>query len=189
VNGGYPGGVRIYTKTGDHGETGLLGKQRVPKEHPRIRTYGAIDELNSFVGLLRAEPLPAELDGRLAEIQATLFDIGADLATPGGAASVARVDAGTRSLESWIDAAERELTPLRTFILPAGHREAALLHVLRTICRRVERGFWALARSEAIPKEIGVYLNRLSDLFFVWARAANRRHGRADVPWHRAPGC
>lgn len=178
--------MRIYTKTGDRGETGLFGKQRVPKEHPRICAYGSIDELNAFVGLLRAEALPAEIDGRLAEIQATLFDVGADLATPGGVASVARVTAGIGALENWIDAAESDLPPLRSFVLPAGHREAALLHVLRTVCRRGEREFWSLARSETVPAEIGIYLNRLSDLFFVWARAANQRHGRADVPWHRA---
>jgi cob(I)alamin adenosyltransferase len=182
----YPGGVRIYTKTGDRGETGLFGKQRVPKEHPRICAYGAIDELNAFVGLMRAEPLPAELDGHLAEVQATLFDVGADLATPGGNASVARVTAGIGALERWIDAAEGELPPLRSFILPAGQREAALLHVARTVCRRAEREFWALSRSEAVPAEIGIYLNRLSDLCFVWARAANQRHGRPDVPWRRA---
>lgn len=175
----------IYTKTGDDGETGLFGNQRVRKEHPRIEAYGSIDELNAFLGLLRAEPLPPDLDRRLAEIQSTLFDIGADLATPGGRASVPRVTAGTKTLEGWIDAADGLLPPLRTFVLPAGHREAALLHVARTVCRRGERAVWTLSRNEVIPAAIGVYLNRLSDLLFVWARAANHRQGLTDVPWER----
>ena len=177
----------IYTKTGDDGETGLFGNQRVRKEHPRIAGYGSVDELNAFLGLLRAEPLPPDLDRYLAEIQSTLFDVGADLATPGGEASVPRVTAGTRTLETWIDAADRQLPALRSFVLPAGHREAALLHVARTVCRRAERAVWSLSRGERIPAAIGVYLNRLSDLLFVWARAANQRRGVADVRWER-PG-
>ena len=177
----------IYTKTGDRGDTGLFGNRRVPKHDARIQAYGTVDELSSFVGLLRAEPLPETLAARLQDVQNVLFDLGADLATEGGQASLPRVEPGIAALEAWIDEATAALPPLRTFVLPAGHREAALMHVARTVCRRAERWFWALrARGDAVPEAIGVYLNRLSDLLFVWARQANQRHGIADVPWTRA---
>jgi len=176
--------MRIYTKTGDAGETGLFGKTRVRKHDPRIEAYGTVDELNSMLGLLCCEPLPAQLHENIQQIQAVLFDIGADLATIGGRASVARVGAHARQLEAWIDAADADLPPLRTFILPGGHREAALCHVARTICRRAERRVWGLAdATHDVPAEAGVYLNRLSDLLFVWARAANQRHIVPDTPW------
>ncbi len=180
----------IYTGSGDEGDTGLFGNRRVPKDHTRIEAYGTIDELNSFVGLLRAEPLDADFDRQLKSIQDTLFEIGADLATEGGKASLPRVDPGIHELERWIDDSERELPPLRTFVLPGGARAAALLHVLRTVARRAERRFWTLVRdagpAAGVPRPIGVYLNRLSDLFFTWARRANLRAGVADVPWHRS---
>jgi len=175
----------IYTKTGDGGETGLFGNQRVPKDDPRIEAYGTVDELNSCVGVVRAEGLPSEVSGWLAEIQSTLFDLGADLATPGGKASVARVEQGTRALERWIDQMTALLPELRSFVLPGGHRESALCHVARTVCRRAERAFWALYRRESVPPALGVYLNRLSDFLFVLGRDANRRHGVADTPWTR----
>jgi cob(I)alamin adenosyltransferase len=182
----------IYTRTGDHGDTGLFGNQRVPKDHVRIEAYGTVDELNSFLGLLRAEGLEAEFDTALAAIQSTLFDIGADLATEGGRASLPRVEAGITQLERWIDASEARLPPLRTFVLPAGCRSAALLHVLRTVARRAERRYWTLVRActpaggvSTVPEPIGIYLNRLSDLFFSWARRENLNAGRADVPWTR----
>ena len=183
--------MAIYTRTGDDGETGLFGNRRVPKDHLRIEAYGTIDELNAFVGLLRAEPLAADFDRQLQSIQDALFDIGADLATEGGRASLARIVPAITTMESWIDASERTLPPLRTFVLPGGCRNAALLHVLRTIARRAERCYWTLARANssdaatAIPKELGIYLNRLSDLLFSWARRANLQVGVPDVPWTR----
>jgi cob(I)alamin adenosyltransferase len=181
----------IYTRTGDDGDTGLFGNRRVAKDHPRIEAYGTIDELNAFVGLLRSERLDAEFDRQLEQVQNTLFDIGADLATEGGHASLARVQPAIAELERWIDASEAQLPALRTFVLPGGSRTAALLHVLRTVARRAERLYWTLVREvggdagTAIPRPIGVYLNRLSDLFFSWARRANLRAGVADVPWTR----
>lgn len=182
----------IYTGTGDGGETGLFGNRRVPKDHVRIEAYGTVDELNSHVGLLRAERLENGFDRQLKEIQDCLFEIGADLATEGGRASLPRLGAATTELEHWIDASEARLPPLRTFVLPAGTRVAALLHVLRTIARRAERRFWTLVRDTApgpaeqrVPTEVGIYLNRLSDLFFSWARRANLEAGVADDPWQR----
>lgn len=177
----------LYTRGGDHGETGLFGNRRVPKDDLRIEAYGTIDELNSFVGLLRAEPLDPPFDRQLKSIQDALFEIGADLATEGGAASLPRVVPATVELERWIDASEAEVAPLRTFVLPGGCRAAALLHVLRTVARRAERHFWTVARAseQRIPTELGIYLNRLSDLFFSWARRANARAGIADTPWER----
>lgn len=183
----------IYTGTGDDGETGLFGNRRVHKDHVRIEAYGTIDELNAHLGVLRCEPLPAELDGRLASIQSDLFEIGADLATEGGRSSLIRIEPATLEMERWIDASEAALPPLRTFVLPGGTRTAALLHVLRTVSRRAERRFWTLVRATAdepaerqVPTQLGVYLNRLSDLFFSWARLANHHAGVADVPWQRA---
>ncbi|HEX5052422.1 MAG TPA: cob(I)yrinic acid a,c-diamide adenosyltransferase [Planctomycetota bacterium] len=182
----------IYTGTGDDGSTGLFGNRRVPKDHLRIEAYGTIDELNSFLGLLRSEALPAGFDRQLETIQATLFDIGADLATEGGRACLTRVEPGSAELERWIDASEATLPQLRTFVLPGGCRNAALLHVLRTVARRAERRYWSLARDlmagppeHAVPAAIGIYLNRLSDLFFSWARRANHEAGVPDVPWSR----
>ena len=175
----------IYTKTGDHGETGLFGNQRVPKDDLRIEAYGTVDELNSQLGVVRAEGVPADLDRRLAEIQCALFEIGADLATPGGKASLTRVEPGIGQLERWIDETMDALPELRTFILPAGCREATALHVARTVCRRAERTFWAVKRRDAVPELLGIYLNRLSDLLFALARAANHQRGVKDVAWER----
>jgi len=181
----------IYTRTGDDGDTGLFGNRRVSKDHVRIEAYGTVDELNAFVGVLRAEPLDAEFDRQLKSIQDALFEIGADLATEGGSASVPRVEPAIQELEQWIDASEAELPPLRSFVLPGGTRAAALLHVLRTVARRAERRYWTLVREVglepqlAVPRAIGIYLNRLSDLCFSWARRANRRAGVPDVPWTR----
>ena len=177
----------LYTRTGDDGDTGLFGGRRVPKDHVRIEAYGAVDELNSLIGLLRSEPLEPDLDQNLQRIQELLFDLGADLATEGGAASLPRVQPAIAEAERWIDASEREVAPLRSFILPGGCRAAALLHVVRTAARAAERRYWSLARVAAdTPRPIGVYLNRLSDLFFSWARRANARAGVPDVPWRRS---
>lgn len=176
----------IYTRTGDRGETGLFGNRRVPKHDLRIEAYGAVDELNCFVGLLRAEALEADMDERLQHIQELLFEIGADLATEGGKASLPRVEPGITEMEAWIDESEAVLEPLRTFVLPAGSREAALLHVLRAVARRAERRFWSLRHRDKVPDALGTYLNRLSDLFFSWARKANRDRGVEDTPWKRS---
>jgi cob(I)alamin adenosyltransferase len=181
----------IYTGTGDEGDTGLFGNRRVPKDHHRIEAYGTVDELNSLIGLLRAEGLEPDFDADLKAVQDELFELGADLATEGGAASLPRIEPAIGRLERWIDASEAELPPLHSFVLPGGCRRAALLHVLRTVARRAERRFWHLARmvgddpAQRVPPAIGIYLNRLSDLFFSWARRANLRTGNADVPWTR----
>ena len=175
----------LYTGTGDHGETGLFGNRRVPKDHVRIEAYGTIDELNCLLGLLRSEPLDPELAEPLQQIQATLFAVGADLATEGGKASLPRVLPAIATSEGWIDRSEAELAPLRTFILPGGHREAALLHLARTVCRRAERALVALARTEQVSGIGRVYLNRLSDLLFVLGRVLNRAGGGSDVLWKR----
>jgi cob(I)alamin adenosyltransferase len=181
----------IYTRTGDRGDTGLFGNRRVAKDHIRIEAYGTVDELNAHVGSVRCEVTDAAFDAQLRSIQDALFDIGADLATEGGAASLPRIEPGIVELEHWIDASEAELAPLRTFVLPGGSRLAALLHVVRTVARRAERRYWTLVRQvaaeggAAVPAPIGVYLNRLSDLAFSWARRANHRAGVADVPWTR----
>jgi len=177
----------IYTRTGDEGDTGLFGNRRVPKDDVRIEAYGTVDEVNSLLGLVRSEGLDREFDLALQQIQCTLFEIGADLATEGGRASLPRVQPAIAQLEQWIDASEAQLPPLRTFVLPGGCRQASLLHLLRTVVRRAERRYWTLARrpESNVPRPIGVYLNRLSDLCFSWARRANLRAGIADVPWER----
>ncbi len=182
----------IYTRTGDEGDTGLFGNRRVPKDHVRIEAYGTIDELNAFVGQLRADLGDPEFDRQLKTIQDALFEIGADLATEGGQACLLRVQPAIAELEQWIDASEARLPPLRTFVLPGGCKTAAMLHVLRTVARRAERRYWTLVRACAsgptpvvVPRAIGIYLNRLSDLFFSWARRANQAAGVADVPWTR----
>jgi cob(I)alamin adenosyltransferase len=173
---------KIYTRTGDDGDTGLFGGGRVPKDHPRVEAYGTLDELNSVLGLLAAH-----LEGELAEIvrgvQRTLFDIGAELATPEAGRVPALGAEATAALERYIDRWEGELDPLKTFILPGGTRLAAICHLARSITRRAERRVVTLARTDPINPEILRYLNRLSDLLFVMARLLNRRAGAPDVPW------
>ncbi|HWQ15774.1 MAG TPA: cob(I)yrinic acid a,c-diamide adenosyltransferase [Roseiflexaceae bacterium] len=177
--------MKIYTKTGDAGETGLWGGRRVPKDALRVQAYGTVDECSAAIGVARAAGLDAELDGLLAQVQDQLFVVGADLATPGEAANIPRVgEAEVASLERAIDGLEATLAPLRQFILPGGSLAAAHLHLARTICRRAERCVVSLAREESVNPQVGVYLNRLSDFLFVAARAANARAGVADVPWN-----
>ena len=177
--------MKIYTKTGDAGETGLFAGPRVPKDDPRVEAYGDVDELNAFIGVARCEPLDRATDELLASIQNDLFDLGAELASPEpervgtkrvGASDIAR-------LEAAIDEHEERLPPLREFILPGGTRSAALLHVARTVCRRAERRVVTLRRQQTISREAIIYLNRLSDLLFVLARAVNHQSGSGDVPW------
>lgn len=183
--------MRIYTRTGDGGETSLFSGQRVPKDDPRVEAYGTVDELNSVLGLVRAEALPADVDQLLAQIQHDLFTLGADLATPPGtrrAAQAPRVGPDhVRALEAAIDRHQSQLPPLRSFILPAGPRPVALLHVARTVARRAERRVVALHRQGAGAPVAVSYLNRLSDLLFVLARAVAARTGAEEVPWQPPP--
>ncbi len=179
--------MKIYTKTGDDGQTGLFGGPRVAKDDLRIEAYGGVDELNSWLGMCRCELPPLEIDTLLERIQNELFDLGAELATPDPANwGVSRVsESDIERLEQAIDRWEVVLAPLKQFILPHGSRAASALHVARTICRRVERNVVTLAReaSPAISPEVVRYLNRLSDLLFVLARAANHVVGQPDVAW------
>lgn len=180
--------MKIYTRTGDTGETALFGGARVSKTHPRVEAYGDVDELNASIGLARAiESMPL-VDDVLARIQQDLFAIGALLATPDREKMKRHLEKASvderriAELERAIDAGDDELEPLKTFILPAGAPKAAALHVARTVCRRAERRVIALEQEE-IPAVVVVYLNRLSDLLFTLARVANRRAGRDEVAW------
>jgi cob(I)alamin adenosyltransferase len=178
---------RIYTRSGDAGETALGDGSRVPKTHPRIAAYGGVDELNSVLGLAIAAGLPAELSEQMLHVQNDLFDIGADLCVPesGRVSEHPPLRATARQvavLERWIDQAVEHLQPLESFILPGGTQAAAHMHHARTVCRRVEIGVLELARHEPINPQIGIYLNRLSDLLFVLARICNAE-GRGDVLW------
>lgn len=175
--------MKIYTRTGDRGETSLFGGARVPKNDPRIEAYGTIDELNSFIGVARASWRDSPCDAELASVQSDLFDAGAHLASP-GTSRFAGIDMSRiESLERGIDAMESELAPLKNFILPGGSMAAAQLHVARSVCRRAERLVVALHDDSAPTQSTIAYLNRLSDYLFVAARFANLRHGVPDVPW------
>jgi cob(I)alamin adenosyltransferase len=186
----------IYTKTGDDGDTALFGGGRVPKNHKRVEAYGAVDELNSFVGLALTSVNEFEVVTGLRLIQNDLFAVGASLATPEGDDSRTRpqtpdvpVDR-VEAMEQWIDEATAELPELREFILPGGTEGAAMLHVCRSVCRRAERDVVALrggspGQQEPLDPGIIPYLNRLSDLLFVWARLENHRAGHSDVPWSK----
>ena len=181
--------MKIYTRTGDAGETALFGGGRVSKDHPRVAAYGDVDELNSTLGLVRATAPIDFLDGLLESIQRDLFAIGGHLATPDPDKVAAALEKASLSpdrvteFEHAIDAAEQELPPLRAFVLPAGTPKAATLHLARTACRRAERQVVHLAAQEPVPELFLTYLNRLSDLLFVLARLANRRAGTSDVTW------
>jgi cob(I)alamin adenosyltransferase len=182
--------MKIYTKTGDTGQTGLFGGPRVAKDDLRIEAYGSVDELNAVIGLARCEKLPKDIDSQLAQIQNELFDLGAELATPNPAAHH-MTGLGSKQIEAIeqaIDRHEAALPQLREFILPGGCRAAAALHLARTVCRRAERRLVTLVRSSSAPvsPELTIYLNRLSDLLFVLARAANAAAGTPDVPWRKA---
>jgi cob(I)alamin adenosyltransferase len=181
--------MRIYTRTGDEGQTGLFGGGRVLKDDARVEAYGEVDELNAVIGMARAvEPMP-RIDEVLAPIQRDLLGVGAILATPDlekmqEQLAKARIDeARITQLEHAIDAGEEELEPLRAFILPGGTPKAAALHVARTVCRRAERRVVHLQQTVALPPLVTIYLNRLSDLLFVLARVANRRAGAGEVTW------
>ena len=179
--------MKIYTKTGDDGSTGLFGGGRVLKSDPRIECYGTVDELNAALGLAGAVPESAELVKALHAVQCDLFAIGSHLATPEdnrNRSALPPLDEGLPArLESEIDTAEAQLSPLRQFILPGGTETAARLHLARTICRRAERLLVDFAASQPVAPVILVYVNRLSDWLFVQARMANHRAGVGDVPW------
>jgi cob(I)alamin adenosyltransferase len=181
--------VKIYTRTGDQGETGLFGGGRVPKDHPRVAAYGDIDELNSVIGVARATG-PIDFFADLLEsIQRDLFSIGGHLATPDPERVTKALEKAVLSsqrvaeFERVIDEAEGELPPLRAFVLPAGTAKAAALHLARTVCRRAERSVVHLAQGNEVPGPFLIYLNRLSDLLFTLARLANDRAGVKDVTW------
>ena len=177
---------RIYTKSGDAGQTSLGNDTRVAKTDRRIIAYGGIDELNSFIGLAIAADVGEKTANRLRHIQNDLFDLGADLCVPesnNSSGTPLRATAEqVETLERWIDEITESLSPLTSFVLPGGSPAAAHLHVARAVCRRVEIGVLELAAREPINPHVAVYLNRLSDLLFVLARQCNDG-GRADVLW------
>jgi len=179
--------MKIYTRTGDKGDTGLLGGTRVPKDHLRIEAYGTVDELNSHLGMLRdlAAPHHGQL---LMDIQETLFALGSRLASSSEEEAsrfqVPQVDeGGVTALEHAMDAMDAELEPMRNFILPGGHPAVSQAHICRTVCRRAERRVVQLAATEAIPGNMVRYLNRLSDLLFMLARHLGKLNGVAETPW------
>jgi cob(I)alamin adenosyltransferase len=180
--------VKIYTKTGDGGTTGLLGAGRVSKDDPRIDSYGTVDELNAVLGLARAlGGLDADANALVARVQDELFTVGAALAdpSPNGRFHNAVTEEHSARLEAEIDRLEAELPPLSQFILPGGSPAGAQLHLARTVCRRAERLVVHLGRQPGVvvPKQLAAYLNRLSDFLFVLARVVNHRAGVADTPW------
>lgn len=179
--------MKIYTKTGDSGETGLYGGQRVAKDDLRVATYGTLDELNALLGIALLQGADQEINGVILRLQGELFEAGADIATPlerGETVPRLRTELTAR-LEREIDRYEEELAPLGNFILPGGTAVAAHLHLARAVCRRAERHIVTLARQEQLNPEILFYLNRLSDHLFVLARLANQRAGVVDVKWER----
>jgi cob(I)alamin adenosyltransferase len=173
---------RIYTRTGDGGTTGLADGSRVAKNAPRIEAIGSVDELNSSIGVLLAERLPAGVRDCLTGVQHDLFDLGGELSIPGHAIMSA---AHVRRLETLLDGFNAKLPPLKDFVLPGGTRGAGCAHVARAVCRRAERRLMSLAGKETAPPFAVSYLNRLSDLLFVLARVLNRRAGRGDVLWQQ----
>jgi cob(I)alamin adenosyltransferase len=180
--------VKIYTRRGDEGETDLFGGPRVGKDHLRVEAYGAVDELSAALGLAAAHTHHADLRAICLRVQASLFELGAQLASPDAERrATSRVpelrEDDVARLEAEIDALDAELEPLRHFVLPGGTAGAAAFHLARTVCRRAERRIVALARGDALGPEPLRYVNRLSDLLFTLARVENRRAGVPDVEW------
>jgi len=178
--------LKIYTKTGDKGETGLFGGKRVPKDDLRIEAYGTVDELNTVIGTVRSFNDNKILDLVLSELQNQLFVLGADLATPPDVKSPATRRMTSKdytSLEGIIDDIEGKLDGLNSFIIPGGTKAASFLHYARAVCRRAERLVVSLRRKEEASEEALVFLNRLSDLLFVLARYSNKISGVKDIPW------
>ena len=181
--------MKIYTRTGDTGETGLFGGTRVPKDNVRVDAYGTVDELNATIGWAVAQVSDAEIRGRLALLQHDLFSLGSNLATPpvqerGKKPKLPPMPTQrVEEMEAWIDAADTELPALRAFVLPGGCPGAAALHVARTVCRRAERAVVRLSGTKGSEAELLAYLNRLSDLLFTLARLENHRNGAGDIEW------
>jgi cob(I)alamin adenosyltransferase len=181
------GAVKIYTKTGDRGETSLFDGTRVPKTDPRVAAYGDVDELQAVIGVAAAQAVDPELGDMMRSLQRDLFALGARLADPAHkiAPRVSKIvidESSVARLEGWIDALEARLPPLRHFILSGGSPAGASLHLARTVCRRAERAVLSLG-ADAVEPVVLVYLNRLSDLLFVMARAANHRAGVPETEW------
>ena len=174
--------TKIYTRTGDGGTTGLADATRVAKDAPRIEAIGAVDELNSVIGMLLAERLPRDLRDCLTGVQHDLFDLGGELSVPG---HTLMTKAHVTRLERELDGLNAQVPPLKDFVLPGGSRAAGCAHVARAICRRAERRVVTLSGSEPAPPFAVPYLNRLSDLLFVLARVLNRRARRGDVLWQQ----
>ena len=174
--------TKIYTRTGDTGETGLGDGSRVPKDSQRVHALGEVDELNSVIGLLLAEELPAGVRAALGNIQHDLFDLGGEVCIPGHASMS---ESQVTRLEVLLDDYNRDLPPLKEFILPGGTRAASLAHLARTVCRRAERALVSLSRAEPVGTAARKYLNRLSDLLFVLGRVLNRAGAGSDVLWQR----
>jgi len=185
---GTGGGLaKIYTRRGDDGSTGLFGGPRVRKDDLRVSAYGDVDELNSALGVAREEVPEGDLRALIDVLQSELFTLGAQLATPDPEAAPKEVPRITpqqvERLEREIDRLTEQLPPMKNFILPGGSRAGAALHLCRTVCRRAERKLVELAESAPVPQEVLAYMNRLSDLLFVMARAANLRAGGREIPW------
>lgn len=174
--------TKIYTRTGDVGTTGLADGSRVAKHAPRIEAMGAVDELNSTIGVLLCEDVPDEIRACLNGVQHDLFDLGGELSIPGHAIMT---EAHCKRIEQALDAFNVKLSPLKDFVLPGGSRAASLAHVARTVCRRAERALAALAQTEPLAPTLLPYLNRLSDLLFVLARTLNRHAGGSDIYWQQ----
>ncbi len=183
--------MKIYTRTGDAGDTALFGGGRVAKSHLRVEAMGGVDELNASLGWAVTQMTPGTACERVRALQHELFAIGAELATPRAASEPARPatpdvgDDRVGALEYWIDEVDKELTPLRAFVLPGGTPGAAALHLARTVCRRAERAVVRLDEAEGVRGTLIAYLNRLSDLLFMLARDENRRGGAGDVEWRK----
>jgi cob(I)alamin adenosyltransferase len=172
--------TKIYTRTGDGGTTGLADGSRMSKDTPLIEAIGAVDELNSMLGVLLAETLPDEIRSCLTDVQHDLFDLGGELSRPG---HTIMTDAYVSRLERSLDGFNKELPPLKDFILPGGGAAASACHLARTITRRAERRVWELARTEPVAPPVAQYLNRLSDLLFVVARVLARHESGSEVLW------
>jgi cob(I)alamin adenosyltransferase len=180
--------MKIYTKKGDGGETGLFGGRRVPKHNIRVEAYGTVDELNAIIGVTRSKKPKSEIDTILRDIQIDLYILGSDLAAPSdtSGSKIPRIeDRHVVALEQHIDVIEQQLPPLTSFIMPGGVPVAADLHHARTVCRRAERIAFNLAQSESVNPQALVYFNRLSDLLFVLARYANKLEGGSEQSYGR----
>ena len=184
----YHGAMKVYTRTGDGGETSLFLGGRVRKDDLRVEAYGTVDELSSLVGLLRYESVPDDVAQHLVDVQRSLFAVGSALADSEGRTGHESQSWQVERLESWIDAMDSELPELRAFILPGGSRGAAVAHVARAVCRRAERRVTTLSATEAgAPEGVLRYLNRLSDALFTLARFLNARSGISEAEWHPGP--